>query len=162
MIIDAIIVARGSEERTWKVAIPLFGGFPDNQDEADIYNKIKDMESLEDYYGNPIAAAAAQVTLNPTALALKNVIKAKEDKKEAADVREYTRVAFNQVIENDASSITDIDFAVDATVCETPGLADCLKVGDTVYIGFYKGDMGNPVILGLRWHNTDTKLPACA
>jgi hypothetical protein len=77
-------------------------------------------------------------------------------------VREYTRLAFNTVLEHDNSDVTDTDFTVEATVCETPGLADSIKVGDTVYIGFYKGDMGNPVILGLRWHATDLSLPACA
>lgn len=177
MIIDAIVIARGSNEHTWKVAIPLFGGFPDSQDEADIYNKIKGMESFEDYYGNPIEALIAEeVTSRPSDVllattvsdltkipfALKKVITAKEEDKEAADVREYTRLAFNTVLEHDNSDVTDTDFTVEATVCETPGLADSIKVGDTVYIGFYKGDMGNPVILGLRWHATDLSLPACA
>lgn len=164
MIVDAIVMARGSNEHTWKVAIPLFGGFPDSEDEASIYNKIKGMESLEDYYGNPIAAAAA--TLLPstaTVVALNDVVKAKKDKKDIADVREYTRVAFNTVVQNDDSSDTSTDFTVEATVCETPGLAGNIKIGDTVYVGFYKGDMGNPIILGHRWHaSPDTMLPSYA
>lgn len=171
MIVDAIVVAPGSKDYTWKVAIPLFGGFPDSDDEAKIYKKIAAMENLEDYYGHAaggiisggLLAVSSQVTDAKTTYdALNRVVQAKKDNKDVAEVREFTRLAFNEVIETDTSSVTDTDFTVDAWVCETPWLSQNIKIGDTVYVGFYKNDMGEPIILGHRPHGFDSNLPSNA
>ena len=169
MIVDAIVIARGSKEHTWKVAIPLFGGFPDSDDEVKIYKKIAAMENLEDYYGDAVGGiigirgvASQVIDVKTTYDALNRVVQAKKDNKDVAEVREFTRLAFNEVIETDTSSVTDTDFTVDAWVCETPWLSQNIRIGDTVYVGFYKNDMGEPIILGHRPHSFDSSLPSYA
>lgn len=136
MITKALVVSPADNEGyKWNVNIPILNGIPNNQQEAEEFQKvlnikIKNNENLNKENQKPYASLVE--------IARKEWGTAKVLNYNTNDNSE--KALYKSTIEN--------EFLMEATVCGIPGMQNLIVPGDIVYVGFENNDMGAPIILG--------------